>query len=114
EPSRGLAPGAADSRVKPVKRADLAAILRRLRPASAGGSVLVVEDEPVNREVLCRMLRREGWSVTEAHDGPAALDSVAAAPPDLILLDLMLPKLDGFGVLQRLRAAPAHRAIPVV
>jgi len=65
--------------------------------------VLVVDDEPMVREVLVRYLAREGFDVDEAADGPAALGMAADAPPDLVLLDLMLPGLDGYEVFRRLR-----------
>lgn len=74
----------------------------------------MVEDEPTTRELLRRTLEGSGWVVEEARDGRAALDSVARQRPALILLDLMLPELDGFGVLRTLRAAPDWQTIPVV
>jgi DNA-binding response OmpR family regulator len=69
--------------------------------------VLVVDDEPMVREVLVRYLEREGFEVDEAADGPAALASAARWRPDLILLDLMLPGIDGYEVFRRLRDAGA-------
>jgi DNA-binding response OmpR family regulator len=65
--------------------------------------VLVVDDEPMVREVLVRYLTREGFDVDEAADGTAALKRVSLATPDLVLLDLMLPEVDGYEVLRRLR-----------
>jgi DNA-binding response OmpR family regulator len=65
--------------------------------------VLVVDDEPMVREVLVRYLAREGFDVEEAADGPSALDRAVDAPPDLVLLDLMLPGLDGYEVFRQLR-----------
>ena len=59
-------------------------------------------------------LQREGWTVDEAANGRIGLERVAATPPDLILLDLMMPELDGFGFVERLRAEPAWRTIPVL
>ena len=73
--------------------------------SSVSGSVLVVDDDPIVRDVLRRYLAREGFAVSAAADGEAALDAVAAARPDLILLDLMLPRIDGFEVFRRLRSA---------
>jgi len=73
--------------------------------SSVSGSVLVVDDDPIVRDVLRRYLAREGFAVSSAADGEAALDAVAAARPDLILLDLMLPRIDGFEVFRRLRSA---------
>jgi len=60
------------------------------------------------------MLQREGWAVDEAANGRIGLERVAHAAPELILLDLMMPELDGFGFAERLRAEPAWRTIPVL
>jgi DNA-binding response OmpR family regulator len=73
--------------------------------------VLVVDDEPMVREVLVRYLAREGFEVGEAADGVTALDLAAAEPPDLVLLDLMLPGLDGYEVFRRLREKAATPVI---
>jgi DNA-binding response OmpR family regulator len=67
--------------------------------------VLVVDDEPMVREVVTAYLEREGFSVTEAADGRAALDLVPTTRPDLIVLDVMLPQVDGFSVLSQIRKA---------
>lgn len=66
--------------------------------------MLVVDDEPMVREVLTRYLEREGFTVDVAEDGEAALVSFAASRPDLVLLDLMLPRVDGLEVFRRMRA----------
>ncbi|MFN8634965.1 MAG: response regulator [Chloroflexota bacterium] len=114
----GYALGAADYLTKPIDRAQLLATVRRhVRPAEEADGVpraLVVEDDPATREMLRRMLEREGWTVQEAASGRLGLERVAASPPDLILLDLMMPDLDGFGFVERLRASPAWRSIPVL
>jgi DNA-binding response OmpR family regulator len=65
--------------------------------------VLVVDDEPMVREVVCAYLDREGYATIEAEDGMAAIDLVTSAEPDLVVLDVMLPELDGYSVLERLR-----------
>ncbi len=65
--------------------------------------ILVVDDEPMVREVVVAYLEREGFDVVEASTGTAALDSVAERRPDLIVLDIMLPEIDGFSVLTELR-----------
>ena len=65
--------------------------------------VLVVDDEPMVREVVTAYLQREGFTVSEAADGAAAVAALQEAPPDLVVLDLMLPKIDGYDILGRLR-----------
>ncbi|NUP98574.1 MAG: response regulator [Armatimonadetes bacterium] len=77
-------------------------------------SILVVDDEPTNREMLLRRLRREGYRCRSATDGLEALAAVDDELPDLILLDVMMPGIDGFEVCRRLRAKVVTRAIPVV
>ena len=75
-------------------------------------TVLVVDDDPTVREVVATYLRRDGLDVLEAADGPAALTADADAEPDLVVLDLMLPGLDGLEVFRRLRAR--RGGVPVV
>ena len=72
-------------------------------PRAATGTVLVVDDEPMLRNLLSRLLRMEGYEVLEAEDGQAALELVAREKPDLVLLDVMLPARNGLDVLGDLR-----------
>jgi DNA-binding response OmpR family regulator len=76
-----------------------------------GGSVLVVDDDPIVRDVLERYLAREGFAVTSAADGRAAIEALEGALPDLIVLDLMLPLIDGAEVFRRVRAREASTAV---
>jgi DNA-binding response OmpR family regulator len=76
--------------------------------------VLLVEDEAPLRGVLRELLEREGYNVVEAADGVAALDAVDRAAPGIIVLDISLPRLDGYGVLKRLRSRPATASLPVI
>jgi len=76
--------------------------------------VLLVEDEDALRRVLKDLLEREGFTVFEAADGVKALDEIDRAAPDIIVLDLNLPRLDGYGVLSHLRARPATAELPVI
>jgi DNA-binding response OmpR family regulator len=82
-------------------------------PNGSGGvrRILVVDDEPMVREVLVTYLEREGYTVDQAADGKAALELAASAKPDLIVLDVMLPEVDGFAVLTRLRQTSS---VPVI
>src|SRR5688500_8369500 len=73
----------------------------RLQNGAVSQRVLVVDDEPIVREVLGRYLARDGFAVDTAGNGEAALDSFDATPPDIAVLDLMLPRLDGTEVFTR-------------
>ncbi len=113
----GFALGAADYMTKPIDRARLAAILSRHRCAKCddgGCRVLLVEDDDTTREMMRELLVREGWTVDEAANGRVALERLAGPRPDLILLDLMMPEMDGFEFSHRLRERPEWRNIPVV
>jgi type II secretory ATPase GspE/PulE/Tfp pilus assembly ATPase PilB-like protein/CheY-like chemotaxis protein len=79
-----------------------------------GAKVLLVEDEEQLRRVMKDLLEREGYIVAEARDGVQALDQVDRHAPDIIVLDLNLPGLDGYSVLQQLRSRPATRGIPIM
>jgi CheY-like chemotaxis protein/tRNA A-37 threonylcarbamoyl transferase component Bud32 len=90
---------------------------RRSEPrkvAEAAARVLVVDDVEDNREVLRRRLEREGYAVTSAGNGREALTRIGASPFDLVLLDVMMPELDGYAVLEQLKSAPETRDIPVI
>lgn len=76
-------------------------------------SILIADDEARNRKLIETLLRAGGYEVRSTDSGRGALDAVAAEPPDLILLDLMMPGMDGFEVVRRLKADPATRDIPV-
>jgi CheY-like chemotaxis protein len=76
--------------------------------------VLIVEDDPGSRKLMRRLFEKEGWSVTEAENGSVGLAAVAAKPPGLVLLDLMMPEMDGFEFVEHLRKRDGGRDIPVV
>ncbi|MER7730241.1 response regulator transcription factor [Streptomyces erythrochromogenes] len=83
--------------------------------AGAAGRVLVVDDDPTVSEVVAGYLERAGFTVERADDGPSALEAAARCRPDLVVLDLMLPGMDGLEVCRRLRAGGAGaRTLPVV
>ena len=77
-------------------------------------SILIVEDEENIRELLIYNLQRDGYRATGVEYGEAALAAVQSQLPDLIILDLMLPGIDGLTVCQKLKADPAAAAIPIV
>jgi PAS domain S-box-containing protein len=110
----GYALGAADYLTKPVDWGRLAVILQKYRCAHPPCTMLIVEDDADTRDMLRRMLTREGWAVIEATNGRVALERMAESQPELILLDLMMPEMDGFAFLEALRQQDAWRSIPVV
>jgi CheY-like chemotaxis protein len=114
EQRRGIALGAAGYLTKPIDRERLVALLSRLRPAGAPGSVLVVEDDEEQRQLVRESLGARGWRVREAANGRLAVDAIAAELPDAILLDLMMPEMNGFELVAALQAKAAWREIPVV
>ncbi len=117
---RGFALGAVDYLTKPIDTERLTALVARHRgdriaPDSAdGGDVLIVEDDAALRELLRRTLEHAGWGVVEAADGQAALAQITRSRPALILLDLMLPELDGIQVIDALHATPTGQSIPII
>ncbi|HEX4765598.1 MAG TPA: response regulator [Lichenihabitans sp.] len=115
EKGLGFALGATDYLVKPIEWDRLKAIMDRLHPHKEGSTVMLIDDDADARQRLRFMLSREGWSVTEAANGREALDELArSGPPGLILLDLMMPVMDGFDFLRRLRQRPDGGLVPVV
>jgi CheY-like chemotaxis protein len=111
----GYALGAADYLTKPIDPVRLLAVLRKYcRPAASPGMALVVEDDPATRAVLGRMLEKDCWEVREAANGAEALACIRNRLPGLIVLDLMMPGMDGFEFLTELRQHPQWQSIPVV
>jgi PAS domain S-box-containing protein len=110
----GFALGAADYLTKPVDRERLAALLEKYRRGRPGAPVLIVDDETGARELLRRIVEKEGLQAVEAENGREALVRLRESPPALILLDLMMPEMDGFEFLEELRGQEAGRAIPVI
>jgi PAS domain S-box-containing protein len=110
----GYALGASDYLVKPIDPVRLSAVLQKFRPLTSPGHVLVVEDDPSQRQIVRRLLEQEGWQVSEAENGRVALDSMAVQRPELILLDLAMPEMDGFEFLEELRRHEAWRTLPVI
>jgi CheY-like chemotaxis protein len=77
-------------------------------------TVLVVEDSPVAREVVMKILQREGYDVFGASNGVEALNFLHAQTPDLVLLDVMMPEKDGMTLLQEMRDEPQYKELPVI
>ena len=119
--SLGFALGASDYLTKPVDGKRLATLLNKYRrdrdnvdSNSLTCQILIVEDDDLTREILRRILEKQGWGVVEADNGRAALDQLNVARPHLILLDLMLPEMDGFEFIGELRKSNPGDPIPIV
>ncbi len=112
--SKGYSLGATEFLTKPVDRGRLLSALERYRCETGPCPVLLVEDESDTREMMARTLSKFGWTVTEAANGREALDALEKDVPRLILLDLMMPVMDGFDFLLEMRARPEWETIPVV
>ncbi len=110
----GYTLGAAEYMTKPIDREHLGAILNRYRCSAPPCPVLLIEDDETTRGMMCSMLQREGWRVIEAGNGREGLDRVREATPDVILLDLMMPEMDGFAFIIELRRNEKWRNIPIV
>ena len=116
----GLALGASEYVVKPVDFERLAEIVRKLEKppanpfAATNGHVLIVEDDVDLREMLRKSLEKSGWRVEAARDGKAAIESLKSHAPQVVILDLLMPEMDGFAVVEQMRAAPAWQGIPIV
>jgi adenylate cyclase len=104
--------GAADYLLKPFERDDLIAALQRVAPHCR--SLLVVDDDPHVADLVRQSLEDQPYQIDVAGDGLAALDAIAERRPDVILLDLLMPRMDGFEVIASLQKDPERREIPVI
>ena len=105
--------GASDFITKPVDRERIVGLLEHYR-GDDSNNALVIEDDPDSRDVMVRMLAREGWKVRSAENGAEGIERVEESAPDLILLDLMMPVMDGFEFLAELRSHAEWRKLPVI
>ncbi len=111
----GFALGASDYVTKPIDRGRLQALIRKYHPAGDHKrSVLVIDDSEPTRNLVSRLLSAAGWTVASAENGRAAINQIERARPDLILLDLMMPDVDGIEFLEILRKNEEWRLIPVI
>jgi CheY-like chemotaxis protein len=110
----GYALGASDFVTKPIQADRLATVLDKYRTNGGATKVLIIEDDAATRQLVRRVLGRGGWQVDEAENGRIALQRVESTPPDLILLDLMMPEMDGFEFVSQLRNRDGWNRIPIV
>ena len=104
--------GAFDYMLKPFDREAILAALTRIKPPR--DRLLVVDDDPQVVDLVRQLLEDEPYEVEAAMDGEAAVEAISRQRPDVILLDLLMPRMDGFGVIEHLRQDPACRDIPVI
>jgi PAS domain S-box-containing protein len=112
--SIGFSLGAADYLIKPINRDRLVSAVEKCCPRGAPRRVLIVEDDAPTSELMGRALREIDCTVTQAENGRVGLERLNEALPDAILLDLMMPEMDGFEFIARVRAESRWRRIPVI
>ncbi len=110
----GYTLGTVDCLTKPLAKERLVTVLQKYKGSATKQSVLVIEDQPEMRQILHRMLTKEEWGVIEAENGRVALERMAKQTPSLILLDLMMPEMDGFEFIATLRKNKDWLAIPII
>ncbi|MBK9167680.1 MAG: response regulator [Bryobacterales bacterium] len=112
--NKGYSLGAADYLTKPIERDRLVSILKRFAGDAESRTVLVAEDDEATREMLARLLEGAGWKAVTAPHGRAALDALEKHSVALVLLDLMMPEMDGFEFLAEMRRRDEWRDLPVI
>lgn len=110
----GYALGASEFLIKPVNRDKIVSVLEKYVVERHAHSILVIEDDSAASQMLTHMLQKEGYLVAQAGDGRIALDRISQTAPGLILLDLMMPEMDGFDFVTELRKREEWRSIPIV
>ncbi len=110
----GFSLGAADYLTKPLDFSRLSSVLNRHAKVGPGRRVLIVEDDQATQELLQKRLPQEGWQLVVAGNGREALERLTQGPPDMVLLDLMMPEMDGFEFLEAFRKQPGCARTTVV
>jgi CheY-like chemotaxis protein len=110
----GFTLGASDYITKPINKDRLLEILNKHQCNKKCGPVLIIEDDPSTRQIMRKMLEKEGWHVTEAENGVIGLEQIEKNQPEIILLDLMMPVMDGFEFTGILRENDEWKSIPIV
>jgi PAS domain S-box-containing protein len=111
---RGLALGGAEYVLKTAAREEFLAAVRRQLPDLNGKQILIADDEPTTRARLASFLERSGAVTSQVANGRLALERIAMHPPDLLLLDLLMPEVDGFEVIRRLRRTRSAVNLPIL
>ncbi|MFD0587407.1 response regulator [Paenibacillus sp. GCM10027627] len=111
---QGYSLGATDFLMKPVQRDELIAVMERYLKNRRESTVLVIEDDASASELITRQLRKDGYNVTEAANGAVALEMMARELPSLIVLDLMMPEMDGFEFIETLKKQDEACKVPIV
>ncbi len=114
EKGLGFSLGAADYLTKPLDLSRLTMVVKRHATTGGEHTILVVEDDPATQDLVSKQLEKEGWRVVMAGNGREAMDRVSEGKPDLVLLDLMMPEMDGFEFLEAFRKQPGCARISVV
>ena len=110
----GFTLGASDYLTKPVDRERLASIMSRYQRGDLLMTALIVEDDPESRNMMRRLLENDGWRVELAENGREALERLKTSRPNIVLLDLMMPEMDGFETLSHVREDPSLQDLPVI
>jgi CheY-like chemotaxis protein len=110
----GYALGASDYLLKPINREQLEQVLRKYQSRPIKSAVMLLEDDKVTRELLKRQLQKEDWQILEVSNASHALDIIEQNNPEVVILDLMMPEMDGFEFLYQLRQQPHWRKISVI
>jgi CheY-like chemotaxis protein len=118
ERGKGFSLGAAEYLIKPVQREALLATLRRVAYAATGSNgqprVLAIDDDPLALELIQAVLGPAGYQVLKATDGQQGIDMARMEHPGLVIVDLLMPEMDGFAVVEQLREDPATADTPIV
>lgn len=114
ERSLAYALGASEFMTKPIDRDRLVDLIHGFERRGQSGDVLVIEDDAVTAELMSRVLTKAGWTVRSAENGQLGLDALEEHTPQIIILDLMMPVMDGFSFLEHLRGDPRFAQLPVV
>ncbi|PSN20836.1 hybrid sensor histidine kinase/response regulator [filamentous cyanobacterium CCP5] len=110
----GYALGASEYLLKPINRQQVANVLHKYQLKETPCALLIVEDDSITREMMRRQLSSEDVKIIESSNGQQALDLISKTKPGIIILDLMMPNMDGFEFIHQLRRTPEGRSVPII